>query len=76
VIRLRSGRAAGLLLGAALDAALADPRRRHPVAAFGSLAGQAEARLWADSRGRGAAPLAVCLLPGTTAGAIPSPPRP
>jgi len=68
VIRLRSGRAAGLLLGAALDAALADPRRRHPVAAFGSLAGQAEARLWADSRGRGAAYLAVCLLPVTTAG--------
>ena len=68
MIRLRSGRAAGLLLGAALDAALADPRRRHPVAAFGSLAGQAEARLWADSRGRGAAHLAVCLLPVTTAG--------
>ena len=68
MIRSRSGRAAGLLLGAALDAALADPRRRHPVAAFGSLAGQAEARLWADSRGRGAAHLAVCLLPVTTAG--------
>ena len=31
----RRGLAAGLLLGAALDAALADPRRGHPVAAFG-----------------------------------------
>src|SRR5436305_1583025 len=32
-------RAAGLLLGAAADARLADPRRGHPVAGFGALAG-------------------------------------
>ena len=68
MIPSRSSRAAGLLLGAALDAALADPRRGHPVAAFGSLAGRAEARLWADSRGWGAAHLAACLLPVTAAG--------
>jgi cobalamin biosynthesis protein CobD/CbiB len=34
----RRGLAAGLLLGAALDAVLADPRRAHPVAAFGAAA--------------------------------------
>ena len=68
MIPSRSGRAAGLLLGAALDAALADPRRGPPVAAFGWLAGRAEARLWADSRGRGAAHLAACLLPVAAAG--------
>ena len=48
----RRGLAAGLLLGAALDAVLADPRRGHPVAAFGAAASRAEAALWADSRGR------------------------
>ena len=68
MIPSRSGRAAGLLLGAALDAALADPRRGHPVAVFGALAGRAEARLWADSRGRGATHLAACLLPVAAAG--------
>ena len=31
-------RAAGLLLGGVLDALLADPRRAHPVAAFGAAA--------------------------------------
>ncbi|MGX7825089.1 cobalamin biosynthesis protein [Actinokineospora sp. 24-640] len=35
-------RAIGLLLGAAADAALGDPRRGHPVAAFGRVAGLVE----------------------------------
>jgi adenosylcobinamide-phosphate synthase len=64
----RRGLAAGLLLGAALDAVLADPRRGHPVAAFGTAASRAEAALWADSRGRGLAMVAVCLAPVTAAG--------
>jgi adenosylcobinamide-phosphate synthase len=64
----RRGLAAGLLLGAALDAVLADPRRGHPVAAFGAAASRAEAALWADSRSRGLAMVAVCLAPVTAAG--------
>jgi adenosylcobinamide-phosphate synthase len=68
VTRSRAGRAAGLLLGAALDAALGDPRRGHPVAAFGAAAARAESWLWADSRRRGAAHLAACLLPVAAAG--------
>ena len=46
----RSGLASGLLLGSALDALLADPRRGHPVAAFGTAAARAEGRLWRASR--------------------------
>jgi adenosylcobinamide-phosphate synthase len=64
----RRGLAAGLLLGAALDAVLADPRRGHPVAAFGAAASRAEAVLWADSRGRGMTMVAVCLTPVAAAG--------
>ncbi len=51
--RARSGLWLGLVLGAGLDAVLADPRRGHPVAAFGRTAGAVEARIWADSRRRG-----------------------
>ncbi|MGI5164436.1 cobalamin biosynthesis protein [Spirillospora sp. CA-253888] len=47
------GRAIGLLLGVALDAVFADPRRGHPVAAFGRAAKALERRVYADSRGRG-----------------------
>ena len=64
----RRGLAAGLLLGAALDAVLADPRRGHPVAAFGAAASRAEAALWADSRGRGMTMVAVCLAPVAATG--------
>ena len=51
--RARSGLWLGLVLGAGLDAVFADPRRGHPVAAFGRTAGAVEARMWADSRARG-----------------------
>ena len=61
-------RAAGLLLGGALDAVLADPRRAHPVAAFGNVAARAEARLWSDSRIRGAALVAACVTPVAVGG--------
>ncbi|HEX9356206.1 MAG TPA: cobalamin biosynthesis protein [Streptosporangiaceae bacterium] len=61
-------RATGLLLGGVLDAVLADPRRAHPVAAFGSVAARAEARLWSDSRTRGAALLTACVIPVATGG--------
>lgn len=48
-----SDRAAGLLLGVVLDAALRDPRRGHPVAAFGRTAAVLERRIYADSKARG-----------------------
>jgi adenosylcobinamide-phosphate synthase len=56
----RSGLALGLLLGAALDAVLADPRRAHPVAAFGRSAAALERRIWADTRARGVLFSAAC----------------
>ena len=54
--------AAGLAAGVALDALIGDPRRGHPVAAFGRAATALEARDYADSRRRGAAHAAACVL--------------
>ena len=54
--------AAGLAAGVALDALFGDPRRGHPVAAFGRAAAALEARDYADSRPRGAAHAAACVL--------------
>jgi len=47
--------AAGLVLGAAADLLLADPRRGHPVAGFGSLAAGLERWIWRDDRATGVA---------------------
>jgi adenosylcobinamide-phosphate synthase len=58
--------AAGLALGAVADGLLGDPRRRHPVAGFGSLALALERRLWRDARAPGVAHVAV-LVGGATA---------
>jgi adenosylcobinamide-phosphate synthase len=52
---------AGLLAGVAADALLGDPRRGHPVAAFGRAAGALQARLYADSTLRGAGYTAACV---------------
>ena len=54
--------ALGLIAGVALDALFGDPRRGHPVAAFGRAAAALEARDYADSRRRGAAHAAACVL--------------
>jgi len=54
--------AVGLAAGAALDALLPDPRRGHPVAAFGRAAGALEDRLYAATKVRGGLHGAVCLL--------------
>lgn len=51
--------AAGLLLGYAADLLLADPRRGHPVAAFGSVASALERRTWRDDRRAGVAHVAI-----------------
>jgi adenosylcobinamide-phosphate synthase len=56
-----AARALGLLLGVAADAVLGDPRRGHPVAGFGALAGRLERWVWAPSRARGAAYVAVAV---------------
>ncbi|MER6429915.1 cobalamin biosynthesis protein [Streptomyces sp900105245] len=50
------GAAAGLLG----DLLLGDPRRGHPVAAFGRAAGAVESALWHDHRGWGTLHTAVC----------------
>jgi adenosylcobinamide-phosphate synthase len=51
---MRSADAVGLMAGYALDAALGDPRRFHPVAGFGRAAGALERRLYAPRRRAGA----------------------
>ncbi|HEX6473301.1 MAG TPA: cobalamin biosynthesis protein [Streptosporangiaceae bacterium] len=53
--------AAGVVLGAALDALLADPRRWHPVAAFGRAAAALERRMYAGSKVRGALYAGTCV---------------
>ncbi len=57
--------AAGLAAGVVLDALFGDPRRGHPVAAFGRAATALEARDYADSRVRGIAHAAACVLAAT-----------
>lgn len=59
--RMAAANGAGLLLGAALDAALGDPRRLHPVAAFGALATRLEHRLYRPSRRAGAGYVAAAV---------------
>ncbi|WP_333773195.1 cobalamin biosynthesis protein [Streptomyces sp. IBSBF 3136] len=54
--RYAYGAAAGLLG----DLLLGDPRRGHPVAAFGRAAGAVERVLWRDHRGWGALHTGVC----------------
>lgn len=58
--------AIGLGLGFVLDRLIGDPRRGHPVAGFGRVAGRLEAQTYADRRGRGVAHVTV-LVGGSTA---------
>ncbi|AYN42021.1 cobalamin biosynthesis protein [Streptomyces dangxiongensis] len=60
------GAAAGLLG----DLLLGDPRRGHPVAAFGRAAGAVERVLWHDHRGWGAVHTAVCAGGAVALGAL------
>lgn len=53
-LRRGAARGLGLALGFGADRLLGDPRRAHPVAGFGSVAAALEARLYGDSRLRGA----------------------
>ncbi|MER6469866.1 cobalamin biosynthesis protein [Streptomyces collinus] len=60
------GAAAGLLG----DLLLGDPRRGHPVAAFGWAAGAVERVLWRDHRGWGALHTGVCAGAAVALGAL------
>lgn len=60
------GAAAGLLG----DLLLGDPRRMHPVAAFGRAAGRVERALWHDHRGWGALHTLVCAGGATALGMV------
>ncbi|UUU21060.1 cobalamin biosynthesis protein [Streptomyces sp. DSM 40750] len=60
------GAAAGLLG----DLLFGDPRRGHPVAAFGRAAGAVERVLWRDHRGWGALHTAVCAGGAVALGAV------
>jgi adenosylcobinamide-phosphate synthase len=62
--------AAGLLAGAAADALLGDPRCGHPVALFGRAAQAVQARVYADSRLRGAGYAAGCVLAAAAPAAV------
>ncbi|WP_339128574.1 cobalamin biosynthesis protein [Streptomyces sp. f51] len=62
------GAAAGLLG----DLLLGDPRRGHPVAAFGRAAAAVERALWRDHRGWGALHTAVCVGGATGLAALAS----
>ena len=70
LMRSRWPLAAGLAAGVTLDALLGDPRRGHPVAAFGRAAAALEVRDYADSRPRGAAHAAACVLAATAPAAL------
>ncbi|MEW2577139.1 cobalamin biosynthesis protein [Streptomyces syringium] len=62
------GFASGAALGFLGDLLVGDPRRGHPVAAFGRAAQGVERRLWRDHRGYGALHTLVC-AGGTAAAA-------
>jgi adenosylcobinamide-phosphate synthase len=61
---------AGILAGAAADALLGDPRRAHPVALFGRAAQAVQGRAYADSRLRGTAYAACCVLAAAAPGTV------
>ncbi|AQY20499.1 cobalamin biosynthesis protein [Streptomyces chattanoogensis] len=65
-----AGYACGAALGFLGDLLAADPRRGHPVAAFGRAAGALERRLWRDHRGYGAAHAVLCAGGAAAAAAL------
>lgn len=67
-MRRAGSRAAGLLLGFAVDRVFGDPRRWHPVAGFGSAALALESVTYADRRAAGVVHEAVLVGAVTGAG--------
>lgn len=66
---ITAARPLGLALGVIADAVLADPRRAHPVAGFGHLAGRWERMVYADGVTRGAVFTTVAVAAPVAAGA-------
>ncbi len=62
--------AVGLALGVIADVLVGDPRRGHPVAAFGRAATALEHRLYADRRGAGVVFTGTCLAATAGVGAL------
>ncbi|MFF8847440.1 cobalamin biosynthesis protein [Streptomyces sp. NPDC015127] len=62
----------GATVGLVVDRLVGDPRRGHPVAAFGRAAAAVERLLWRDDRGRGALHTAVCAGGAVALGALAS----
>ena len=60
-LALALANAGGLVGGALLDAAFGDPRRFHPTAGYGRLAGALERRLYTPTRSAGAGYAAVAV---------------
>jgi adenosylcobinamide-phosphate synthase len=68
-VRAHTAFAVGAVAGYAVDTVLADPRRGHPVALFGSAAAALERRLWRDHRAAGSAFTVLC-VGAVAAGAV------
>ena len=65
---MSSSRAWGILAGIVADRVLGDPRRGHPVAAFGTGAARLEAGIYRDTRGAGVLHTAAAVVPVTAVG--------
>lgn len=63
-------RAAGLALGVVADRVVADPRRFHPVAGFGTIAAGLESRIYRPTRARGVVFTGVLVGATVTAGLV------
>ncbi|WP_442811644.1 MULTISPECIES: cobalamin biosynthesis protein [unclassified Streptosporangium] len=64
-----------MLAGVLIDAVLADPRRGHPVALFGTAAAEVERRVYGDGRARGVLHVALCVVPVALLGHAATRPR-
>lgn len=62
--------AGGIVAGVVLDVLLGDPRRGHPVAAFGRAAQALQDRMYGDSVPRGAVFAACCVAAATAPGVL------
>ncbi|MBW1603650.1 cobalamin biosynthesis protein [Streptomyces sp. JJ66] len=60
----------GAVLGYLGDALAGDPRRGHPVAAFGRAAGAVEGRVWRDDKAAGVLYTALCAGPVAAGAAV------
>ncbi|MGV0992549.1 MAG: cobalamin biosynthesis protein [Mycobacterium sp.] len=66
----RGSRAAGIVVGYLADRLFGDPRRRHPVAAFGQLAHGVETLTYRDSRAAGVVHTTVLVAGATLTGVL------